>query len=139
MKGQSKTASVVAETAEALSAASKALKQELDGRKKLEDELERTAPELRDALKNSERAQSLAEDVLTQNVSPKVLQIAVQESAEALAGAAAALKDELENRSELEKALNESEENLRASVEKSEAAATRLEQAESEASTRADS
>ena len=132
MKTQSDSASVVAETAEALSAASKTLKQELDAHRKLEDELGRTEPELHKALKNSERAQSLAEDVLTQEVSPKVLQIAVQESAEALAEAATALKQELDNRRELEEALNESEKNLRASVQKSEAATARLEQAQSE-------
>jgi hypothetical protein len=132
MKSETNIGSAAGQSAEALSAASKALKGELEVRKKLEDELERTKPELTEALKSSERAQSLAEDVLTREVSTKVLQIAVQESAEALADAAAALKHELEKRGELENALEETEGALVAGVQKSEQAAAKLKEPSAE-------
>lgn len=112
MNPEKSTETLIKESTEALAVAHAALRDELDQRKKLGVEIRNTEPALHDALSGSDSALSLAETVLTENVSEQVMEIAISESAEALKATSAVLKQELEKRKELETALAETEPDL---------------------------
>lgn len=129
MNSDKNTVTAIKESAEALAIAHSTLREELDQRKKLGQEIRDHEPVLHEALAGSNSALSLAEAVLQDNVSEQIMEIAVRESAEALKATSAVLEQELENRERLETALAETEADLVSGMQKASEAEAKLNEA----------
>lgn len=112
---------------EALDAANTALQGELENRGRLKEEIEATEPDLRDAIKISKKAGSLAREVQEKQVNEKVLEIAVREAEEALSETQAVLEQELEKRKKLEQAIEDTSPAIVDGIKKSDEAIKQLE------------